>query len=184
MEVMMVALLLIGKPEDLHIPYFAMPLPASKESAWYYPQKKCAPLSTLLTGNAYRWIVENQKKHDIRRIGTRNYIPRQTAYYANWLLFLNKNLAEDFSKKFPQYDVTTRIQKVEEQLAELELHLEKKLNRGAYDLSRYPSDQRRAAAQRYLENDKKKEELKLERDHLTLAKKLKKDWVGVISNEI
>ena len=180
----MVALILIGKPEDLHIPYFAMPLPASKESSWYYPKKKCAPLSSLLTGNAYRWILENQKKHDIRRIGTRNYIPRQTAYYANWLLFLNKNLAQDFSEKFPQYDESVRVQKVANQLTELENYVEKKLNRGAYDLSRYPADQRCAAAQRYLENAKKIEEMKLERDHLTLAQKLKIDWVCVISNEL
>jgi hypothetical protein len=109
-RVTMVSLVLIGSPESLNIPYFAIPSPSSRESTWFYTRKKSKSLSELLGGNACRWVIEKQKTHDIRRICTRNYIPIKTAFYAQWLVFFDDKIAKEFTAKFPQYDQISHIE--------------------------------------------------------------------------
>jgi hypothetical protein len=48
------------------------------------------------SGEASRWIMERRDERDIRLISTRNYVGRQTAIQASWLLFLEPGLANEF----------------------------------------------------------------------------------------
>lgn len=179
----MVSLTLIGTPEELNIPYFAMPSPSSKETSWFYPGTKSKPLSELLGGNAYRWVIEKQKIYDIRRICTRNYLPIKTAFYANWLVFFDDEIVDEFMEKFPQYKIESHIEIIKYDLADLQGMINGKLVRGAYDLSKYPPDQRRAAAQRFIELDNQVRHLAERLRYLETAKKLADKWSTEISEK-
>lgn len=153
-----------------------MPFPSSKESSWFYPGKKSTPLSELLGGNAYRWVVEKQKTYDVKRICTRNYIPLKTAFYANWLVFKDDILAQEFLKKYPQFNIDLFIEKLRDDHDRLKDKIDIKLKRGAYDLSKYPSDQRLSAAQRFVEIDKQIRALEERVRCLDTANKLADEW--------
>lgn len=180
----MITLILVGKPESLHIPYFAMPSPHSKESSWHYPKKKSTPLSQLIGGNACRWVIDKQRSCDIRRISTRNYIPRQTAFYANWLMFFNADIANEFIGKFPHLDIENQLKTSKDELSSLEEKLASKLSRGAYDLSRYPADQRLSAAQRYIDISTQSRDLAEYIALLETAINLRDGWESIINEEI
>lgn len=180
----MITLILIGKPESLHIPYFAMPSPQSKESSWHYPKKKSTPLSQILGGNACRWIIDKQRSFDIRRISTRNYIPRQTAFYANWLIFFDADIAKEFVNKFPHLNIENQLKTYKEELSSLESKLAEKTSRGAYDLSRYPADQRLPAAQRYIDINIQSRDLAEYVALLETAINLREGWESLIDKEI
>lgn len=184
LEGKMFSLVLIGAPQELNIPYFAMPLPSSKESSWYYPGRKATPLSDLLGGNTYRWVVDKQKKHGIKRICTRNYIPIKTAFYANWLVFNDDVLAQEFLTRFPQFVTDSSIKKLKSDLDELVGKVDIKLKRGAYDLSKYPFDQRRYAAQRFIDFDDQVRSLTERIRYLETASKLADEWSSIIEREL
>jgi hypothetical protein len=180
----MVYLVLIGKPQSLNIPYFAMPSSSSRETCWFYPNKKSKPLSEILGGNAYRWIVEKKKNHDIRRICTRNYIPIKTAFYANWLVFKENTDALGFMDKFPQYRTNKFLEKIENDLTDLTKQVDEKIIRKAYDISCYPVEQRRAAAFRYIKFDDQIRELKENIEFLHIAERFRVEWTRTLANEL
>jgi hypothetical protein len=184
MEGKMITMILIGKPESLHIPYFAMPSPHSKVSSWHYPNKKSVPLSQLVGGNACRWIIEKQKSFDIRRISTRNYIPPQTAFYANWLIFFDKALANELISIFPHLDSDKYLEVLKNQLSMIEAKVTEKLNRGAYDLSRYPADQRLYAAQRFIDLSTQSRNISDQITFIQTAMGLRDAWSSIIDQEI
>lgn len=59
-----------------------------------------------------------------------------------------------------------------------------KLRRGAYDLSKYPSDQRRLAAQRFIEFDDQIRALTERIRYLETANKLVDEWSKTLQNEL
>ena len=71
-------LILLGTPRDLHIPYFAMGAPRSRENS-------ATPIDitdvTKLAGRqCAAWIKAQKDQGKIRLVETRNYVPHQTAF--------------------------------------------------------------------------------------------------------
>ena len=66
-----------------------------------------------------QWILPRGKEHHIRLIHTRNYVPKQTAFYADWLLFQEDEASlaipdgvpaiPRFRTGFKAYSVTARL---------------------------------------------------------------------------
>lgn len=92
----MISLIHVGRPKALHIMALAMSSRAL-EARWWYSRIGDG-LSRVAGGQASRWIVAHQGASDIRLIGTRNYVPQQTGFYAYWLLFQESNLPMSFCK--------------------------------------------------------------------------------------
>lgn len=180
----MTSLILIGTPEALNISCLAMASPSSKESNWFYPKKKSTPLSELLGGTPYRWVAEKQKTHDIKRICTRNYIPVRTAIYANWLVFNDDIVAQEFVTKFPQFKTDLYMKKLKDDHDELQDKVNIKLTRGAFDLSKYPPDQRRSAARRFIEFDDQITALAERVRYLDMANRFADEWSKKITNDL
>ena len=88
----MTFLVLIGRPKSLHIMAMAMGAPSARESWWGYGKIETARLGA----QCVQWILTRGKEHHIRLIHTRNYVPRQTAFYADWLLFQEDEVASQF----------------------------------------------------------------------------------------
>jgi hypothetical protein len=180
----MIKMILIGKPESLHIPYFAMQSPHSKVSSWHYPNKKRTPLSHLVGSNACRWIIDKQRSSDIRRINTRNYIPPQTGFYANWLIFFDEALANELISKFPHLDSDKYLEALKNQSSSIETKISEKLNRGAYDLSRYPANQRLYAAQRFIDLNTQSRNISDQITFVQTAMSLRDAWSNIIDREL
>src|SRR5512134_2074496 len=93
-------------PCERHIPYFAMPVPRSRES---YAQR--LDIETDLLGFVGRrcaaWVRATGAK--IELIKTRNYVPPQTAFYATWLLFRDEAAATEFLDAYPQHRLDGRM---------------------------------------------------------------------------
>ena len=179
----MVSLILIGEPKSLHIPVMAMQVKSNRESSWSYPTASSPSLDLLIGGNASRWIKQKQKTHSIKRIVTRNYIPLQTAFYAHWLVFFEPVVAQEFLQAFPQSDTERTVTKLEADLQSLSEKVESKLSKGAYDLSRYPSDQRRAAAVRFIEFDDQIRSIKERLQEMARAQDVRDEWRARIEIE-
>jgi len=47
-------------------------------------------------------------------VHTRNYIPRQTAFCADWLLFREDELAAQFLTAFPRFQIPHRLEKLQQ----------------------------------------------------------------------
>ena len=105
-------LVLLGTPRHLHIPYFAMPVPRSRES---YAQR--LDIETDLVGFVGRrcaaWVRARATGAKIELIATRNYIPPQTAFYATWLVFGDEAVGSEFLDTYPQNRLDGRIAKLE-----------------------------------------------------------------------
>jgi hypothetical protein len=100
-------LVLIGRPKSLHIMAQAMVAPSMRESRWGYDKTETARLGAQCA----QWILTRGKEHDIRLARTRNYIPNQTAIYAEWLLFQEDELACQFLMAFPRFQIPIRLEK-------------------------------------------------------------------------
>ena len=105
----MASLVLIGRPKSLHIMAQAMAAPSARESHWGYGKIETARLGT----QCVQWIFSRGKEHDIRLVRTRNYVPHQTAFYADWLLFQEDELASQFMTAFPRFQIPTRLQQLQ-----------------------------------------------------------------------
>ncbi len=76
----MVSLVLIGRPEDLHIMLIAVPH-ARDTGCSVVPDQDA--LSRLVGRKAAQWVESNRDRLGIRCVATRNYIPLQTAFHAS-----------------------------------------------------------------------------------------------------
>ncbi len=55
----------------------------------------------------------------IRYIATRNYIPLQTAFNGDWLMFPSLGGAKEFRQAFPGLAIASRIEKLEHERRQL-----------------------------------------------------------------
>jgi hypothetical protein len=143
-------LVLLGTPRDLHIPYFAMGVPRSREN-----RVARLDLGTELARLAGRrcaaWITARADQDEIELIATRNYLPPQTAFYATWLRFRDNRVAEEFLDTYPQHRLDGRIVKLEADREELTAELQHRLRRGDFDLGRVGDErQRENLARKYV----------------------------------
>ena len=92
-------LILLGTPRDLHIPYFAMPAPSSRENR-IARLNLDAELFKLVGRRCAAWVKAQKDQDKIRLVETRNYVPRQTAFYVTWLVFENEAASLEFLERF------------------------------------------------------------------------------------
>ncbi len=104
-------------------------------------------------------IEVNRDRRGIRCIATRNYIPLQTAFHAHWLMFQSPEGAEAFLQAFPSLAVAHRIERLEHERHELAAKTEARLARGGFDLGKFPAEQRRNIARRFIAADERLEGL-------------------------
>lgn len=98
----MATLIIIDRPKNLNIPYFAMGSRLSFEN-WAAPLDLDAKLAKIVGRRCTDWVRDRQGGGAIRLLETRNYLPPKTAVYVNWLSFHEKSLADDFLNVFPRY---------------------------------------------------------------------------------
>jgi len=150
-------LILLGTPRDLYIPYFAMPAPSSRENR-VARLNLDAELSKLAGRRCAAWLKVQKDREKIRLVETRNYIPRQTAFYAQWLLFEKEPAFLEF-------------------LDALAAELDRRLVRRDFDLSDVGGEQqRRNLARRYVEATDKLHQLDAQFHLLETAKVLGTEW--------
>jgi hypothetical protein len=120
--------------------------------------------------------MATREQHDIRLVHTRNYIPRQTAFYADWLLFREDELAAQFLTAFPRFQIAHRREKLQQDRQTIATRMEERLHRGGFDLGKHPPEQRRAIADRFIEGDDKLRDIDDHYRALELAEKLSPEW--------
>jgi len=106
-------LVLLGTPRDLHIPYFAMGARHTRENS-----ATRLGIEGELTKTGRRcaaWLKAKTDQENIRLVETRNYIPRQTAFYAHWLLFEKEATFREFLEAFPHHGLDARLAKTAEE---------------------------------------------------------------------
>jgi hypothetical protein len=177
----MISLVHVGRPTTLHIMVLAM-TPRNLESRWWYSRIGDG-LSRVVGGRASRWIIAKREANDIRLIGTKNYVPRQTAFYAHWLLFTDPMLADEFLQTFPRFDTAKRIEKLGHDRNELAEKVYERLRRGGFDLGKFPPEQRRAIALRFIEADDKLREFDQHRENLKIADGYQSEWLAILERE-
>ncbi len=177
----MISLVHVGRPKTLHIMALAM-TPRAFESRWWYSRIGDG-LSRVVGGHASRWIIAKRETNDIRLIGSKNYVPRQTAFYAHWLLFTDPILAEEFLQTFPRFNTPKRIEKLGHDRNELAEKVDERLRRGGFDLGKFPPQQRRAIALRFIEADDKLREFDQHRENLKIADGFRSEWLAVLEAE-
>ena len=94
----------IGRPE-LGPPRWHIAAPSAREPHWGYGNIETARLGA----QCLQWISSRGEEHDIRLVRTRNYVPRQTACYADWLLFQEDEAASQFLTAFPRFQFRTGL---------------------------------------------------------------------------
>ena len=177
----MISLIHVGKPKALHIMALAMS-PRALEARWWYSRIGDG-LSRVAGGQASRWIVAHQGASDIRLIGTRNYVPQQTGFYAYWLLFQESELAHEFLQTLPRFDTPKRIERLGRDRYELAAKVDERLRRGGFDLGTFPTEQRRAIADKFIKADDELRDLDRHRELLKIADRLRMEWESVLVRE-
>jgi hypothetical protein len=100
-------LVLLGTPRELHIPYFAMAVPRSRES--YVERLNIeVDLVGLVRRRCAAWI--DSRRENIELIATRNYLFPRTAIYTKWLLFKDETTVADFLNSYPQVSLGTSVE--------------------------------------------------------------------------
>jgi hypothetical protein len=136
-----------------------------------------AELSKLVGRRCAAWLKAQKDHEKIRMVETRNYVPRQTAFYATWLLFENEALALEFLEAFPHYRLGARLAKITEEREALAAELDRRLVRRDFDLSRVGDEQQRTNfARRYFETTDKLRQLDEDFRLLETAKGLGTEW--------
>ena len=175
----MISLVHVGRPETRHIMALAMGVPAIRESRWgYCPMDD--RLSRVVGGHASRWILARRGDRDIQLIWTRNYVARQTNLHAHWLLFQTPELADEFLRSSPRFNVGTRLERLEHERRELAEKVEARLRRGGFDLSKIAPEQRWAVAHRFIKAEDKLKDLARHCEHLKIADGLRKEWISIL----
>jgi hypothetical protein len=169
-------LILLGTPRDLHIPYFAMPAPSSRENR-VARLNLDAELSKLAGRRCAAWLKAQKDQEKIRLVETRNYVPRQTAFYAHWLLFEEETAFREFLEAFPDHGLEARLAKIAEERDALAADLDRRRHRRDFDLSRVGDEQQRTnLARRYVETTDKLRQLDEDSRLLETAKGLGTEW--------
>jgi len=163
-----------GRPKSLHIMAQAMVAPSTRESWWGYGKIETARLGA----QCVQWILTRDKEHVIRLMNTRNYVPRQTAFYADWLSFREDELASQFLSAFPRFQIPNRLQSLQRDRQSTATRMEERLNRGGFDIGKHPPERRRAIAQRYMELDDKLRDIDDHCRALELAEQLSLEWTA------
>jgi hypothetical protein len=120
----------------------------------------------------------------IRLVHTRNYVPRQTAFYADWLLFAEDELACQFLTAFPRFQVPTRLQRLHSDRQIIATRMEEGVHRGGFDIGKHPAEQRRAIAHRYIELDDKLRDIDEHCRTLELAQQFATEWENRLGPQI
>jgi hypothetical protein len=145
-------LILIGKPESLHVPYFAA---GSCSDYWGHP-KSFYDLDHLVGRQASRWLSAGRRSESFSLIVTHNYIRAfREALYSNWLATGDLYFSEEFLRIFPQFEFQFKLDRLENQRKELAEKIAKRVERGGFDLSKHPADQRRAIANHFIYMEEK-----------------------------
>lgn len=97
-------------------------------------------------------------------------------------MFSDDELAFEFSNKFQRVDDEKYIKKLKNELVELQEKLKSKVERGAYNLGRYPANQRRFAAIRFIQNDAAIHNLTENIECFETARNLKEGWRTQLSD--
>jgi hypothetical protein len=169
-------LILLGTPRDLHIPYFAMPSPSSRENR-VARLNLDAQLSKLAGRRCAAWVTAQKDRDKIRLVETRNYVPRQTAFYAQWLVFEKEVAFLEFLESFPHCRLDARVAKISEEREALAVDLDKRLIRRDFDLSRVGDEQQREnLARRYIEMTDNLHQFGTQFRLLETAKQLSSEW--------
>jgi hypothetical protein len=169
-------LVLLGTPRDLHIPYFAMPVPRSRES---YAQRLDieTDLARLVGRCCAAWINARAADAKIELNATRNYMRPQTAFHATWLLFRDEAAASEFLDTYPQHRLDGRMAKLEADRQELTAKLQHRLKRGDFNLGRVGDErQRENLARRYVEAAERLRGVSSELKLLERARELAAEW--------
>ena len=146
------------------------------ESCWGYGKIETARLGA----QCVQWILTRGKDHHIRLIHTRNYVPKQTAFYADWLLFREDELASQFLTAFPRFQIPHRLQGLERDRQIIATRMEERLQRGGFDIGKHPPEQRRAIAHRFIELDDKLRDIDEHCRALELAEQLSLEWTTLL----
>jgi hypothetical protein len=99
---------LINRPCRLNIPHLAMNLARSQEN-------RIQPLAIdmlpqLLGRKCALWIAQHSA-HTTKLLRSRNYVPPRTAFYCDWLKFLDEAAASQFLQTWPRYDLPLQCAK-------------------------------------------------------------------------
>ena len=70
---------------------------------------------------------------------------------ADFLLFREPGHANEFLRTFPRFDIPNRLEGLERDGRELAQKVDERLRRGGFDIGKFPSEQRRAMARRFIE---------------------------------
>ncbi len=178
----MVSLILVGRPKSLHIMAQAM-APSNLTSRWSYCKMEDG-LSRRAGGHAARWIIAEKGDRDVRLVRTRNYVGRQTAFYADWLLFREPEFAHEFLRSFPRLQTSNRLESLQHERKALAEKVDERLRRGGFDLSKSPDAQRWLIARRYIEAHDKLRDLAEHAEQLALADGLRFEWMSVLGDAL
>jgi hypothetical protein len=175
----MSSLILIGRPKSLHIMAQAMVAASARESRWGYGKMETARLGA----QCIQWLSNSGKEHVIRPVHTRNYVPRQTAFYADWLLFQEDELASQFLTAFPRFQISNRLQNLQRDRQIIATRMEERLQRGGFDIGKHPPEQRRTIAQRFIEFDDQLRDIDEHCCALELAERLSGEWTARLKED-
>ncbi len=150
--------------------------PYSRENGWYVSPDDQEALPRLVGRKASQWIEANRDRLGVRCVATRNSFPLQTAFHADWLIFLSPEGTRQFLQAFPNLAIANRIERLEHERRELAAKIEARLARGGFDLAKFPAEQRRNIARRFIGADEKLEELARHVAELRQAESLRPEW--------
>ena len=134
--------ILVGAPSQRHVPYFAMPVPRSREN--YYERLDLAQhLARLIGRRCAGWVQRRAEGERVELIATRNFIRPQTAFYATWLRFGDEKVATEFLDAYPQHRLEGRLVNTEARREVLAVQVQDRLSRGDFNLSQIGDERQR-----------------------------------------
>jgi hypothetical protein len=171
----MKTLVLLDRPKDLNIPYFALGVPPSREN-FAREGDVGAELSRLVGTRCADWVRAHRGNGAIKLVATRNHIPPKTAFHINWLVFTDEAIASEFLAAFPQYRLDEKIEKLRQEQKTLTETLDGRTKRGGFDLSRFGEKDRFTIAQKYVETHAKIADIRRYEKNLEAAEGLAGEW--------
>lgn len=168
-------LILLGTPRELHIPVMAMPSASVRED-----RASAQDLSEVVKfagRKSLAWIQARPDRGSIKLIGTRDYVPLQTAFYANWLVIGDEATAREFLEVFPGWNLDFRLAKLSDEIQKSIADRKLRLDRGDFNLGRIGSEEQRTnLAKRYVEIADNLHRLDTDFRLLKMAKELAEKW--------
>jgi hypothetical protein len=108
----------LNTPEELNIPYFALPVPSSRENR--IDRTISSTHSKYLSHAQRTWLRANGLTKSTRIVSTRNYDPPKTAVYVDWLVFDAEQWADVFLELFPSFNPEIRTAALESRIQALQ----------------------------------------------------------------